>query len=79
LGGYFEAYRNLLGTTLVVRSLDAGGTTRALGYALSILALDFATIAGFSGRYPVRVLLAAAALPVFGLTLAAVFPLPQTV
>jgi len=57
LGGYFEAYRNLLGTTLVVRSLDAGGTTRALCYTLSILALNFAAIAGFSGRYPVGVLL----------------------
>jgi hypothetical protein len=53
----FEACRNLFGTTLVVRSLDAGGTTRALCYTLSILALDFAPIAGFSGRYPVRVLL----------------------
>ncbi len=57
LGGYFEAYRNLFGTALVVRSLDAGGTTRALCYTLSILALNFAAIACSSGRYPVRVLL----------------------
>ena len=51
------AYRNLFGTALVVRSLDAGATIRAFCYTLSILALNFAAIAGFSGRYPVRVLL----------------------
>ena len=57
LGGY-EAYRNLfIGTALVVLSLDAGATIRAFCYTLSILALNFAAVAGFSGRYPVRVLL----------------------
>jgi hypothetical protein len=57
LGGYFEAYRNLFGTALVVRSLDAGATIRAFCHTLSILALNFAAIAGLSSRYPVRVLL----------------------
>ena len=57
LGGYVEAYRNLFGTALVVRSLDAGATIRAFCYTLSILALNFAAIASLSGRYPVRVLL----------------------
>ena len=57
LGGYFEAYRNLFGTALVVRSLDAGATIRAFCYTLSILALNFAAIAGFSSRYPIRVFL----------------------
>jgi hypothetical protein len=52
-----EAYCNLFGTALVVCSLDAGLPIRALCYTLSILALDFAAIAGFGGRYPVRVLL----------------------
>jgi hypothetical protein len=53
----FEAYRNLFGATLVVRGLDAGGATRALCYTLSILAFNLAPIAGFSGRYPIRILL----------------------
>jgi hypothetical protein len=57
LGGSFEAYRNLFATALVVRSLDAGATIRAFCDTLSILALNFAAIAGLSGRYPVRVLL----------------------
>lgn len=57
LGGYVEAYRNLFGTALVVRSLDAGATIRTFCYTLSILAFNFTAIAGFSGRYPVRVLL----------------------
>ena len=57
LGGYVEAYRNLFGTALVVRGLDAGATIRAFCYTLSILALNFAAIVGLSGRYPVRVLL----------------------
>ena len=53
-GGYFEAYRNLFSTALVVRSLDAGATIRVFCYTLSILALDFAAAAGLSSRYPVH-------------------------
>ena len=79
LGGYFEAYRNLFGTALVVRSLDAGRPTGALCYTLSILALDFAAIAGLVVVTPFEFFWATAALPVFGLVLAAVVPLPQTV
>ena len=47
----------LLCTSLIVRALDAGGTTRALGYAVSILRLGGATVAGLSGGYAVRILL----------------------
>ena len=57
LGGYVEAYRNSFSTALVVRRLDAGLAIRAFCYTLPILALNFAAIAGFSCRYPVRVLL----------------------
>jgi hypothetical protein len=42
---------------LIVRALDAGGATRALGYAHSILGLGCAAVAGFSGCYTVRILL----------------------
>jgi hypothetical protein len=54
--GYFEAYRNLFGTALVVRGFDAGLSIGAFCHTLSILTLNFAAIAGLSGRYPVRVL-----------------------
>ncbi len=45
----------LLLTALIVRALYAGGATRALGYAHSILRLGLAAIAGLSGGYSVRI------------------------
>src|SRR5271157_79130 len=47
----------LLLAALIVLALDAGGATRALGYAHSILGLGLATVAGLSSGYPVRILL----------------------
>ena len=45
----------LLRTSLIVRGLDAGGATRPLGYAFSILRLGCAAITGFRGRDAVRI------------------------
>ncbi len=45
----------LLRTSLIVRGLDAGGATRSLGYAFSILRLGFSTFCGLSSGHSIRI------------------------
>jgi len=49
--------RSLLCTALLIRAFGANGAVGALNYALPILGLGSAAIAGLSGRYPVLILL----------------------